>query len=477
MDASTLLSVNEAAEQLSCSPQYVRKLLRTNELEGAKKGDTWLIPMETLNKFFNSGKKIGGVTSDQVNSRPSSKKKMKALSFFSGAMGLDLGLENFGIETVLACEFDKASRDTIIANKPNIGLIGDILNYSATEILEYSGLSSPDEVDIIVGGPPCQAFSTAGKRLGFQDKRGNVFLKYLEIIESIKPRYVVIENVRGLLSSAISIQDEYLQNIEEPIFGKPGSSLFYVHHRLVAAGYNVTFNLYNSANFGAPQIRERVVLIATLDSIPVPYLLPTHDEFGRFGLMKWKTFGEAVSDLSEFPKDFVKYPEKRLKYLKMLGPGQNWRNLPSEVQQEAMGKSFHLGGGKTGFYRRLDWHKPSPTVVTHPAMPATELAHPTEDRPLSVQEYKRIQQFPDSWKICGKISDQYKQIGNAVPVGLGEAIAKTIVDHSQGTPNIRIKNFPYSRYKFTGNQEFLINFHKQLRSSDEKIKQLKLTLV
>lgn len=96
----------------------------------------------------------------------------------------------------------------------------------------------------------------------------------------------------------------------------------------------------------------------------------------------------------------------------MLKPGENWRNLPKELQPEAMGNSYHLGGGKTGFYRRLDWDSPSPTVVTHPAMPATELAHPTENRPLSIQEYKRIQEFPDDWVIEGSLLDKYKQIGN-----------------------------------------------------------------
>ncbi|MCF0052993.1 DNA cytosine methyltransferase [Dyadobacter sp. LJ53] len=472
MQFDSFLTVYEAAEQIHCSPQHIRKLLRTGDLAGSKMGDTWLVSTDSVDNYSLAGKKTNNQIQDQKSFIKPKKGKMKALSFFSGAMGLDLGLEKAGIETLLACEFDKASRITIHTNRPKLALIGDILDYSAEDVLHFAGLENKHDVDLIVGGPPCQAFSTAGKRLGFQDHRGNVFLKYLELVEAIRPRYAVIENVRGLLSSAINIEDPFLESIGLPIQGKPGSSLFYVKKRLENAGYSITFNLYNSANFGTPQIRERVVLIATLDDNPVPFLTPTHDEFGRYGLKPWKTFAEATECLSETEKDFIKYSEKRLRFLRMLGPGQNWRNLPEEVQLEAMGKSYLLGGGKTGFYRRLGWDRPSPTVVTHPAMPATELAHPEEDRPLSVQEYKRIQQFPDDWKICGKITDQYRQVGNAVPVGLGEAIGKAIVSHSQGKMSKQFEEFSYSRYKKTGTHEFVKSFVDQFKEQSPKIYQL-----
>lgn len=440
----SFLTVYEAAEQIGCSPQHVRKLLRTADLAGSKMGDTWLVSTESVDNYVLPGKmRKNTQVSDQVSRLKSEKGKLKAISFFSGAMGLDIGLERAGIQTLLACEFDKASRETILANRPKMGLIGDILDYSAEDIVHFAGLKNGSEIDLIVGGPPCQAFSTAGKRLGFEDDRGNVFLKYLELIETIKPRYAVIENVRGLLSSAMTIQDKFLEKIDLPINGIPGSSLFYILKRLESVGYSVSFNLYNSANFGTPQIRERVVLIAVLSEAQIPYLTPTHDEFGRYGLKPWRTFKDAVESLPDSPKDFVKFSEKRLKFIKMLSPGQNWRNLPSEVQPEAMGNSYLLGGGKTGFYRRLAWDKPAPTIVTHPSMPATELAHPVENRPLSVQEYKRIQQFPDDWTICGKITDQYRQVGNAVPVGLGESIGVAIMNNSQGMVRQAFKDFKY----------------------------------
>lgn len=397
---------------------------------------------------------------DKKSTIKPNKKKLKALSFFSGAMGLDIGLHKAGIQTLLCCEIDRSSRETISYNNPTIGLIGDIRNYSTEEILDYANVSSPDEIDLIVGGPPCQAFSTAGKRMGLEDDRGNVFLKFIETIEAIKPKYAVIENVRGLMSSQYSIDLKKKEEKFLPPELKPlkGSTLFYVVNRLQNSGYKVTFNLYNSANFGTPQIRERVIIICTLDDVAVPHLDPTHSEGGELGLPKWKTVKNAIGNLSTDKIDYIKFPEKRLKYYRLLKEGQNWRNLTEELQKEALGKSYYLEGGKTGFYRRLSWNSPAPTLVTHPAMPATDLGHPIEDRPLSVQEYKRIQEFPDSWDIKGNIINQYKQIGNAVPVSVGEAIGKTILRHSFGSSEIKFKDFKYSRYLKTSETEFMNDF-------------------
>lgn len=452
-----LLSVIETAETLGCSAQYVRKLLREGRLAGKKIGDSWIINDDTLESFDRKDLRTKKNDVPDRKSRKAPKQgALNCLSFFSGAMGLDIGLEQEGINILLACETDNACRRTIVANEPGIGLIGDIRDYTAGEILEYANLKENGQVDIIVGGPPCQAFSTAGKRLGFQDERGNVFLKYIEVIREIQPQYAVIENVRGLFSSALSIDidDEITRSYDINWAKTPGSTLFYIKKKLETAGYNVTFNLYNSANFGSPQIRERVVITCTKSPNPVPYLRPTHSNEEGFGLERWRTFRDAVAGLDPARCDHIDFSEKRLKYIKMLKPGENWRNLPKELQPEAMGNSYHLGGGKTGFYRRLDWDSPSPTVVTHPAMPATELAHPTENRPLSIQEYKRIQEFPDDWVIEGSLLDKYKQIGNAVPVGLGRAIGRTIAAHRQGVETAAPEGFPYSRYKGTSDHEF-----------------------
>jgi DNA (cytosine-5)-methyltransferase 1 len=375
--------------------------------------------------------------------------KLKAISFFSGAMGLDLGLEKAGIEVLLACDADKRCRETIKTNKPLLPVLENILSYTPKAILETAGIQK-GQVDIIAGGPPCQAFSTAGGRKGFQDPRGNLFLSFLNLIEEIAPRYVVIENVRGLLSASISSNlffDPSILALEN--YDVSGGALLYVIKKLESFGYTVTFNLYNAANFGVPQIRERIVIIATQDSQKVPHLFPTHSNQTQFNLPNWVTLKEALASASDEPQLFIPFPEKRRHYYEMLKEGQYWKHLPESMQKKALGKAYYLGGGKTGFLRRLSWEKPSCTLVTHPAMPATDICHPTENRPLSVQEYKKIQQFPDSWIICGSILEQYRQIGNAVPVGLGEAIGKCLADHSTKKNHFPPLGFPFSRYKNT----------------------------
>jgi DNA (cytosine-5)-methyltransferase 1 len=388
-------------------------------------------------------------------------KKIKALSFFSGAMGLDIGLEKAGIDVILACESEKFIRETIKLNRPKIKVLEDINNYSAKEIRKEAGLKPKEKIDLIVGGPPCQAFSTAGKRLSINENRGIVFIKYLELIKELNPTYFVIENVRGLLSVPLKHVPHDKRKGKLKTKEEKGGTLNYILNYLNNIGYKVSFNLYNSANFGSPQIRERVIIIGNKKE-KLPYLTPTHSQHGEFGLKPWKTFKAAVKGLHNINHDYVKFPEGRLKYYKKLKEGQNWRNLPLKLQKEALGNSYYLGGGKTGFLRRLGWNKPSPTLVTDPMMPATDLAHPVENRPLSIQEYKRIQEFPDDWKLAGSIRNQYKQIGNAVPVSLGRAIGKLIVNHILKKKIKIINNFKYSRYLYTSELNWNYSFSKKI---------------
>ncbi|MCE2613739.1 DNA cytosine methyltransferase [Flavobacteriaceae bacterium D16] len=388
---------------------------------------------------------------------------MNLLSFFSGAMGLDIGLEQANFTTLLACEIDKDARRTIELNRGDIDIHDDINQITEREL---DNILENDEVQVIAGGPPCQAFSTAGKRKGFNDDRGNVFLKYLEVIEYVNPRYFILENVRGLLSTKFQLSiDEFLQyDIDERLYSKPGSALYYAIRRLEHAGYQINFNLYNSKYFGTPQSRERVIIIGTTDQHKVPYLIPTHKEDAA-GFEPIQTLRDAFRDLDNNEDIHATFGARTIEYLRLLNPGQNWRNLPESIQEEAMGNSFHLGGGKTGFYRRLDWDKPSPTLVTSPTMPATLLGHPIEDRPLSIKEYARIQQFPDNWEFAGNSTSIYKQIGNAVPVGVGRAIGNIINLHSEGYHNEEYADFKFSRYKNTSYDDFILNLHKQFEQT------------
>ena len=372
-------------------------------------------------------------------------------------MGLDLGLEKAGISTVLASEIDRVTCETIKAYRPGIALIGDIRNYTGSSIRAECNLLPERNIDLIFGGPPCQAFSTAGKRKAFEDERGNVFLKFVDLILDLRPRYAVIENVRGLLSAPLAHRPHSHRGPEFAALmpeEQPGGALYFILKRLREAGYGVSFNLYNSANFGSPQIRERVVILCSRDGKKLPYLTPTHSDDAKWELPKWRTLRDALEDLPQKPCDYVRFPEKRLRFYRMLKEGQNWRHLPKELQQEALGNSFFAGGGKTGFLRRLSWSKPSPTLVTHPAMPATDLAHPEEERPLSIQEYRRIQEFPDSLTLAGTIIDQYRQIGNAVPTSLGEAIGRTLLAHDARKDTENREGFPYSRYVSTDEESW-----------------------
>jgi DNA (cytosine-5)-methyltransferase 1 len=466
--ASTLIDIKKAAKKLSLTPQQVRNLCRARKIPCEKVGGAWVIHESEISNYYDLN--TCGIAEDQAAyiATPVNKKKNKpiALSFFSGAMGMDIGLEQAGFETLLCCEIDNACRKTILKNRPDIALISDISNYSAKQIRERAGLKMKDEIDLVVGGPPCQAFSTAGKRKGFKDDRGNVLLTYLDTIIKLNPKFAVIENVRGILSAPLTHRPHDMRGVGNlPLAPeeKKGGALYFILGKLKKAGYSVSFNLYNTANFGTPQKRERVIIVCSRDGGKLPYLVPTHSQAGEFGLPKWRTFKEAVKGIPKNSHHFITFPEKRLKYYRLLKPGQYWRHLPTHLQKEALGASYFAGGGKTGFLRRLAWDEPAPTLVTHPAMPATDLAHPVEDRPLSIEEYKRIQEFPDNWQIEGSLIEQYRQIGNAVPISLGRAVGKLLIDHMLGKRIKVLRYFPYSRYVNTDE----LNWEKAFREENK----------
>lgn len=444
----TTISAKDAARLIGVSEQRVRTLFRSGAIAGRQIGKQWITSQLAVDAYLSDG--AAPPPEDRAR-RSGPLPKIKALSFFSGAMGLDIGLEKAGIHLLLACEIDKTCRRTITANRPEIGLLGDIWKYNASEIRSAAGLSSTDEIDVIVGGPPCQAFSTAGARRGFQDERGNAFLRYVELILELRPKYAVIENVRGLLSAPM-VHTPHAQRCGEwtpEPEERAGGALFHILQMLKTGGYGVSFNLYNAANFGVPQSRERVILLCSRDGKKLPHLMPTHSQDGSFGLPKWRNLRDALQGLDSSVCDHADFPEDRLRFYRMLTSGQYWKHLPKELHREALGGSLDAGGGKTGFLRRLDWDKPACTLVTSPTMPATDICHPTEHRPLSVQEYMRIQQFPDDWIVCGSLTDRYKQIGNAVPVGLGEAVGRAILAHMSGRDEVPPSDFSFSRYKDT----------------------------
>ena len=370
--------------------------------------------------------------------------KAISISLFSGAFGLDLGLELAGFHTVSVVEKDRDSVKTIALNRPYLhesAIPRAIETISTQDLLLEGGrvlgkgrALRPNEVDLVVGGAPCQPFSTAGKRASVLDPRGSLFMEFVRVVRDIQPRFFVMENVKGLLSAAIRHRPINQRGADYPPLEPDemrGAALKVVLAEMHELGYKVVYNLLEAADYGVPQNRERVVFIGSRDGESVTFPLATHCQSGR-DLPKWRTLRDALTNLVEQNPEFTPYSEKRLKYLRLLKSGQNWRYLPENLKEEAMGGAYKSGGGKVGFYRRLSWDKPSPTVTTSPQQKATDMCHPVELRPLTVRECARIQTFPDDWIFCGSITSKYKQIGNAVPVGLAKAIGTYLYSLIQG---------------------------------------------
>ena len=360
------------------------------------------------------------------------------ISLFSGAMGLDIGLEKAGLNVVIGQDFDESCVKTMQANGHNV-LGGDIREINPRKLLELTGLSA-GEPFLICGGPPCQPFSTAGKRLGINDPRGSLFMDFIRMIDYIRPRFFVMENVKGIMSAPLKHVPLSERDENDPD-QRLGTVLDVILSEFDKLGYKTVYGVLDAVNYGVPQFRERFVLIGSRDNESIFLPIPTHFQMHQDKTYQWKTVRDAIADL-EFDKgECATLSEERLKFLKMVPEGGNWRDLPKDIIPIAMGGAYKSGGGKVGFYRRLSYNQPSPTVVTSPVQKATMMCHPTQDRPLSIKEYARIQQFPDDWIFTGTTAAKYRQIGNAVPVGLAEAIGKAVCAVADGNAVVETKRF------------------------------------
>lgn len=332
--------------------------------------------------------------------------EVTAIELFAGAGGLALGLEQAGISTVEYVEFDKACCETLRANRPNWNVIcDDIHNIDFTQY--------KDQVDIVTGGFPCQAFSFAGKKLGFEDTRGTLFHEFARCVKEVHPKIFMAENVRGLVSH------------------DKGRTLATIISVLEALGYHTQQKILNAAYFGVGQKRERIVIIGIRNDVAIHFSYPDEDK-------RMTTLREALQNCP--PSAGVEYSEKKRKVLEMVPPGGCWIDLPENVAKEYMGKSYYSGGGRRGMARRISWEEPCLTLTCSPSQKQTERCHPEETRPFTVRESARIQSFPDDWIFCGGIGDQYKQIGNAVPVEMARRIGlqlkKAILSEN------RVNDFP-----------------------------------
>lgn len=311
-----------------------------------------------------------------------------AVELFAGAGGLALGLELAGIKTLEYVEFDKACCETLRTNRPEWNVVCDDIHN--VDFTAYRG-----KVDIVTGGFPCQAFSFAGKKLGFEDTRGTLFHEFARCVKEINPKIFLAENVKGLVAH------------------DKGRTLSTIIDVLEDLGYTTQYEVLNAAYHGVGQKRERIVIIGIRNDLDIQFTYPEPDE-------KMTTLRQALKDCP--PSIGEEYSEKKRKVLELVPPGGCWINLPEDVAKVYMGKSYYSGGGRRGMARRISWDEPSLTLTCSPSQKQTERCHPEETRPFTVREYARIQSFPDDWKFCGGMTDQYKQIGNAVPVEMARRI-------------------------------------------------------
>ncbi len=360
--------------------------------------------------------------------------KHGVISLFTGAGGLDIGLEQTGRFEVLACvekmpafcQTLRVNRDAGRTARGDLRVYErDIAGLDPEEVLQDLGLE-PGEVDVVAGGPPCQTFSTTGRRATVQDTRGTMLWRFLHFVEVMRPKAFLMENVRGLMSAAIRhrpIKDRPdkggppLEPDEEP--GAVMASFLHDLHD----EYRIDCFLVNAVNYGAPQLRERALFFGNRFGRSAHFPAPTHGQAEKadlFGpLEPFASLGAAIADLPEEEPVLMDFSSRKKRYLAMVPPGGNWRSLPPEVAQESMGKAYVAKGGRSGWWRRLTLDLPAPTIVTMPNHASTSLCHPAEVRALTLRECARVQEFPDEWTFCGRTTEKYAQVGNAVPVRLG----------------------------------------------------------
>lgn len=345
---------------------------------------------------------------------------LKAISLFSGAGGCSLGFEKTSKYQLLAAyDNNKYAVDTYNANfSSGIAKEVDLANCDFSKIRDELNLNI-GELDIILGGPPCQGFSSAGSRF-WDDPRNSLIRNYIQALKEFYPKWFFMENVEGILTTA---RGEY---IIEAV------------NRFIELGYSIILEKIYSQEFGIPQRRKRVIIVGTRVNSKLSFPTPKFPIGGPIFRNSPNTLRHAIEDLEDVnipeidhnPKKETGANIKRIKYLKQ---GQSMKDLPTELQHESFHKranrrvmdgtpSEKRGGAPTGL-KRLIYDEPSLTITS---ASIREFIHPIKDRPLTIRECARIQTFPDSFNFKGSEAEKIKQIGNAIPPVLAQIFAEHI---------------------------------------------------
>ena len=351
--------------------------------------------------YFNSCN-LGKAAVIDLSALKSASKKRTSIELFAGAGGLALGLERAGFEHIGLVEMNKSACDTLKKNRPNWNVIcDDIANISCLDLEKYFTIKK-GELDLLSGGAPCQSFSYAGKRLGLEDARGTLFYHYAIFLSKLQPKMFLFENVRGLLTHDDGKTYATIRDIFED------------------CGYSIQYKVLNAWDHGVAQKRERLITIGIRNDLSsrINFVFPESH--------KYKPVLRDI--LINVPESLgARYSEKKEEIFKLVPPGGYWRDIPENIAKEYMKSCWFMEGGRTGILRRMSMDEPSLTVLTSPSQKQTDRCHPTEPRPFTVRENARCQSFPDDWEFEGTMGDQYRQVGNAVPVNLAYDISMQII--------------------------------------------------
>ncbi|MEI7501475.1 MAG: DNA (cytosine-5-)-methyltransferase [Bacteroidota bacterium] len=396
-----LYSISEVADLLSVSKETLRRWDKNGKLSAVRE------PMSNYRAYHKDQLKIFDrldflFAPTENNNQVIPNRDFKSIELFAGAGGLAIGLEQAGLKCLALNEFDHWACETLRKNRPDWNVIeDDVRNVSFSKL--------KGKVDIVTGGFPCQAFSYAGKKLGLNDARGTLFYEFARVVQKTNPAICIGENVRGLLTHENGKTIEGMISILDEI------------------GYNViTPRIFKTIFYKVPQKRERVLIVGIRKDLN-HHLFEFPKPFKKVYTLKDALKKGELYNCDVPESSGSKYPKSKKDVLDIVPEGGYWRNLPIDIQKQYMGGSFYLGGGKTGMARRMSWSEPSLTLTCSPAQKQTERCHPEETRPFTVREYARIQTFPDDWAFTGSVSQQYKQIGNAVPVNFAKEVGYSII--------------------------------------------------
>jgi DNA (cytosine-5)-methyltransferase 1 len=361
-------------------------------------------------------------------------KKLTAIDLFCGAGGLSEGFRQAGFHVLAGQDYDSVAGKTFAATHRDAKFIGGpIQDVTADQLLVAAGIAK-GELDVIVGGPPCQGYSVYNHHRGAQDPRAGLFREYLRIVDGIMPRWLVMENVTGITSIA------------------GGAIVRQIFEEIEALGYRVEMRVLKAEEYGVPQERRRVFFIATRTGNPILFPEPTHGP----GREPFVTVWDAISDLPVLSNGDAKVPreyassakngyqailrgdcrtlfnhepgrlarinEERMKH---IPPGGSWRDIPRDLLPSGMQKAKRSDHTKRyGRPRKTDL---SCTVLTKCDIHWGAYIHPVQDRSFTVREAARLQSFPDFFEFHGSRTEQYVQVGNAVPPLLGRRVAETLI--------------------------------------------------